>query len=141
MCFRKVLRQQTGLPASDIEIHNAICRGLPFSVFVRISTIPDIQHKELATCLAISKGTLNQSKQSGSFTQNKSDRLYRFTEILAVITIGYFEGSQSDAVAWPQSEVKALGYSRPNDLLLTSAGNEKNQLSKNSYYEGRKYLR
>lgn len=121
MHYRKVLRREIGLPISDIEMHEAICGGLPFSVFMRISTITDIQHKELATWLAISKRTLNQREKSGFFTQNESDRLYRFTEILAV-TIDYFEGSQSDARAWLQSEVRALGYSRPIDLLLTSAG-------------------
>ncbi|GAC14497.1 antitoxin Xre-like helix-turn-helix domain-containing protein [Aliiglaciecola lipolytica] len=84
MCYRKVLRREIDLPISDIEMHEAICKGLPFSVFIRISTTTDMQHKELATCLAISTRTLNKRKQSGTFTQNESDRLYRFTEILAV---------------------------------------------------------
>lgn len=112
--------KKIGIPTDDLSLHEAIGKGLPYSVFIRILSETDIHQNELIDSLAISPSAL-QRAENGYFTQCESDKLYRIVNILTIV-IDYFNGDQKDALRWLRSNIKGLAYKRPIDLVSTSVG-------------------
>ncbi|WP_339892462.1 antitoxin Xre/MbcA/ParS toxin-binding domain-containing protein [uncultured Alteromonas sp.] len=118
----RILMEKVGIPTDELSLHEAIGKGLPYSVFSNILSETDIQQNELIDSLAISPSALQQA-ENRNFTQCESDKLYRIVNILTIV-IDYFNGDQKDALRWLRSNVKGLAYKRPIDLVSSSVGTQ-----------------
>lgn len=115
------LWDKVGIPSRGLALQSAISKGLSYDVFVQMAELTRIDKKTLAACLSIAPATLHRRAKTGKFTPEESDKLYRFTDVLAA-AIALFEGNQDEAITWLLSDIKGLGEKKPLDMLSTSAG-------------------
>jgi len=118
---KKTLWDDIGIPDGELALHAVISEGMPYTVFLRLIELTDINKTKLATSLLIPMSSLNRRSNMGKFTPAESDRFYRFIYVLSAI-IDYFEGDRRTAVDWLQSNIKGLYGHKPLDLISTSAG-------------------
>jgi len=112
-----------GVPSRGARLHEALRNGLPFSVFRKLSGLSGMDKKTLATVTVIAPATLQRRAKAGRFSQDESDRLYRFAEVLKAAG-DLFEGDMAEATKWLNSPVRGLGGRRPMEMLATSAETE-----------------
>jgi putative toxin-antitoxin system antitoxin component (TIGR02293 family) len=112
--------EQVGIPSRGSQLHQALLKGIPYSVFKKLALIAGLEHKELARYVVIPQATLHRRAKQGRFKVDESDRLYRFAEIFKAAT-DLFEGDKNRAHQWLLNPVRGLGGRRPVEMLTTSA--------------------
>ena len=76
--------------------------------------------KELAASLDLSPRSLQRRRHEGRLPSHESDRLYRLARIIALSK--HYLGSEELAKRWLKRPNRALGGSRPLELLDTEPG-------------------
>ena len=102
---------------AEHELIPLLRKGLPFVALERTMEAFSLSREEVAGILNLPARTLTRRKQTQRLAATESDRLYRFSRILAhaVEALGYAQ--QSDAVAAPpqsclerRSPFRSFGY-------------------------------
>ena len=109
-----------GMPARASELHRALHKGLPYSVYNKLAALSGLDKKELARVTVIAPATLQRRAKTGKFNRDESDRLYRFAKVLKAAT-DLFEGDKEAAKIWLSEPVRGLGGRQPVEMLATSA--------------------
>lgn len=116
MALPKLKEQELSIPQA-IKI---IEKGLPVSVFTKITKELNLPGKELAEVIRIPKSTLAMRKKKGRFSFEESERLYRVQRLLskAVKVFGDIE----TAGKWLREKAYALGDVTPLEYARTEVG-------------------
>lgn len=112
-----------GMPARGAKLHDALHKGLSFSVYGKLAELTGLEKKDLAKCASIAPSTLQRRAKAGRFNQQESDRLYRLVELLGAAA-ELFEGDLDAAREWLHKPALGLGGRRPVDMLATTAETE-----------------
>lgn len=120
---RESFWKKAGIPARGNRLYQALREGLPYTVYGKLAELAGLDKKQLAKITVIASATLQRRAKSGRFTQDESDRLYRFAEVLKAAE-ELFEGNIERASHWLKQPVTGLGGRRPVEMLATSAETE-----------------
>lgn len=112
--------QQLGIAERGPKLYQALHNGFAYSVFDSLASLSGLDKKQLATVCQLAPATLARRAKSGKFTQEESDRLYRFTTVL-VAACALFDNDIAAANHWLTEPVYGLGDRAPLDMLATSA--------------------
>jgi putative toxin-antitoxin system antitoxin component (TIGR02293 family) len=105
------------------EIVQAIRRGFSIRLASQVATRFNIPESKLAQLIGITPRTLARHKKGEKIlTQAPSDRLYRLARVIALAK-EVFE-SEATAKDWLNRPNRALGGTKPLELLDTDAGVE-----------------
>lgn len=115
--------QALELPVRGNELVEAVNRGLPCAMLLRLTAWLVIPQAAALQCVGISPSTWRRRVQVGSLSVQESDRLYRFASVLHM-AIQLFDGNKAAAYAWLRRPQRGLANHCAIDLLTTSAGTE-----------------
>ncbi|MGC3874681.1 type II RES/Xre toxin-antitoxin system antitoxin [Halomonas sp. GXIMD04776] len=104
-------------------MHQALKTGCPFTALERLAGVTGFTQHDLRRILGMPRSTLQRREQADRFTQAESDRLYRFAEIYEA-ALSLWQGDRQATHRWLTTQIKALGFQRPVDLLQTMAGTQ-----------------
>lgn len=102
-------------------IHGQVLDGLPYPTLARFAESSGLSVADVATGVEIPASTLARRKQSGRFSPDESERLYRLVMLFEQAT-ELFEGDADAARRWLQQPLPALGYRVPLVLARTTFG-------------------
>ncbi len=103
--------------------HARLLEGLPARAVDAVKARAELTDAEVALLLGLSEATLRRLRSAGApLDAATSDRLYRFSKVLAV-AMDVLE-SGHNAVTWLRRTQPGLGGRVPLDLLVTQAGAE-----------------
>ncbi len=105
---------------TENELIPLLRQGLPFIVLERLMSAFPLSREEISTVLNLPARTLTRRKQMQRLAADESDRLYRFSRILAHAE-GVF-GSCAKANQWLHRPNRALNGAIPLALLDTDIG-------------------
>ena len=108
-----------GLKSAGLEASKEISKGYSFAKLHKLSKYTNLDNQELAVCIGLKPATLSRRKSHGTFNVAESDRMYRFSSIVAAAE-GLFEGDTFKAMAWLKKPRSALGGNIPIDMSETS---------------------
>lgn len=97
-----------------------IREGLPFTSLEKVMERFGLTREEISTALDLPARTLVRRKQERRLRRDESDRLFRLVRIAAQAS-EVLEGREK-ATRWLHTPNRALGGSRPLDLLDTDLG-------------------
>ena len=109
-------------PASIEEGIEQFKAGLPIEGWEMLVVLLEIGEKELADVVQISTTTLARRKQSGRFSPEESERLFRLGR-LVYLAAGIFQ-NQVGLARWFQKTNRALGGRTPLEYASTPIGAE-----------------
>lgn len=112
--------QQLGIAERGPKLYQALHNGFTYRVFDTLASLSGLDKKQLATVCQLAPATLARRAKSGKFTQDESDRLYRFATVLVAAT-ALFDNDISAAKRWLTEPVYGLGNRVPLEMLATSA--------------------
>ncbi len=95
-------------------------QGLPVSELTALQTDLQVPLEQLASKLAISRATLQRRKASGKLSPDESDKLMRFSRLLAHATEVF--GDTVKAREWLKSPQRGLGGALPLEYAETEIG-------------------
>ena len=105
---------------SPEALKNWIRKGLPFASLENVMKQFGISREEISTALNLPARTLVRRKQEKRLNRDESDRLFRFVRIAAQAV--EVLGSEEKASRWLHSPNRALGGSRPLEVVDTDLG-------------------
>lgn len=110
------------LPGTTREFHEAIRRGMPIAVLVRLKEHTLLSDEDLARVLGMSRKTLQRRRKEKDqlLTATEGDRAYRVARVFALARALF--GSNEAASEWLHEPHIGLGRDIPLDLLQTEAG-------------------
>ncbi len=114
------LWQQLGIAERGPKLYQALHDGFVYKVFDQLAAVSALDKKQLAKVCQLAPATLARRARSGKFTQDESDRLYRFATVL-VATSALFDNDLAATKRWLTEPVYGLGDKTPLDMLATSA--------------------
>lgn len=114
------LWQQLGIAERGPKLYQALHQGFSYEVFDTLAALSTLDKKQLAAVCQLAPATLARRAKSGRFTQDESDRLYRFATVFAAAT-ALFAGDAQATKRWLTEPVYGLGEQAPIDMLVTSA--------------------
>ena len=114
------LWQQLGIAERGPKLYQALHNGFHYSVFEKLALSAQLDKKQLAHVCQLAPATLARRAKSGHFTQDESDRLYRFATVL-VAANALFAHDSAATKRWLTEPVYGLGDKTPLDMLSTSA--------------------
>lgn len=114
------LWQQLGIAERGPKLYQALHEGFSYSVFDKLSSVSMLDKKQLAQVCQLAPATLARRAKLGKFTQDESDRLYRFATVL-VAANALFDKDKIATKRWLTEPVYGLGDKAPLDMLATSA--------------------
>jgi putative toxin-antitoxin system antitoxin component (TIGR02293 family) len=117
---RKALNRQI---SGFEDLQDAIRSGLPFATLEAVMEKLDLSLNEVAAVLHIPERTMARRKKERKLPPDESDRVLRLARVYAHAT-EVFE-SEEDAAGWLKDPNRALGGSRPLDMLDTDVGVQK----------------
>lgn len=94
--------------------------GLPVSELAALQTTLQVSLEQLASKLAISRATLQRRKASGRLSPDESDKLMRFSRLLAHATEVF--GDATKARDWLKAPQRGLGGAVPLEYAETEIG-------------------
>src|SRR5436190_12896084 len=97
-----------------------IQKGLPFRDLEMLRKSIDLPLEQLAEKLLISRSTLQRRKAAGRLAPDESDKVMRFSRLLAQATDFY--GNIDKARAWLKHPQRGLGGAIPLDYAETEIG-------------------
>lgn len=112
--------QQLGIAERGPKLYQALHNGFAYSVFDTLASLSGLDKKQLASVCQLAPATLARRAKVGKFTQDESDRLYRFATVL-VAAIALFDNNIAAASRWLTEPVYGLGNKTPLAMLVTSA--------------------
>ncbi|MDP5141443.1 type II RES/Xre toxin-antitoxin system antitoxin [Rheinheimera baltica] len=112
--------QQLGIAERGPKLYQALHNGFAYSVFERLALISALDKKQLASVCQLAPATLARRAKSGKFSQDESDRLFRFATVLVAAT-ALFNDDMLATKRWLTEPVYGLGDKAPLDMLATSA--------------------
>jgi putative toxin-antitoxin system antitoxin component (TIGR02293 family) len=105
---------------SPEALKNWIREGLPFVSLEKVMERFGLSRDEISAALNLPARTLARRKQERRLHRDESDRLFRFVRIAA--QAADVLGSEEKASLWLHSPNRALGGSRPLDVVDTDLG-------------------
>jgi putative toxin-antitoxin system antitoxin component (TIGR02293 family) len=105
---------------TEHELIPLLRQGLPFVVLERTMEAFALSRQEVAEILALPARTLSRRKQARRLGASESDRLYRFSRVLAHAE--RVLGSRAKATQWLHRPNQALTGQTPLALLDTDVG-------------------
>lgn len=114
------LWQQLGIAERGPKLYQALHDGLSYSVFDKLAAVSTLDKKQLAQVCQLAPATLARRAKSGKFTQEESDRLFRFATVL-VAASELFNDDMTATKRWLIEPVYGLGDKMPLAMLATSA--------------------
>lgn len=97
-----------------------IQKGFPFRDLEMLRKSIDLPLEQLAQKLLISRSTLQRRKAAGRLSPDESDKVMRFSRLLALATDFY--GNIDKARAWLKHPQRGLGGAIPLDYAETEIG-------------------
>ena len=97
-----------------------IQKGFPFRELQMLQNTIDMPLEQLAAKLLISRSTLQRRKAAGRLSPDESDKVMRFSRLLAQATDFY--GNIDKARAWLKHPQRGLGGAIPLDYAETEIG-------------------
>lgn len=94
------------------EVLHLVQRGLPFTMFLTLSSQMGMPIPELAAVLDIPERTLARRRVAGRLGQDESERLLRVATVVAK-AVQLFEGDVTGALTWLKTPQKALSRHTP----------------------------
>ena len=109
-----------GQDLSITQVIGAIEKGLPVTMFEKITKELNLPGKELARIIRIPKSTLAMRKKRGRFSFEESERLFRIQRLLskAVDVFGDVEMARK----WLREKAYGLGDVTPLEFAKTEVG-------------------
>ena len=117
---RKALNRQI---SGFEDLQDAIRSGLPFATLEAVMEKLHLSLNEAAAVLHIPERTMARRKKDRKLPPDESDRVLRLARVYAHAT-EVFE-TEEDATGWLKDPNRALGGSRPIDMLDTDLGVQK----------------
>jgi putative toxin-antitoxin system antitoxin component (TIGR02293 family) len=117
MMERKTLKMKATHPT---ELVRRIQKGLPFSELEALRKQLDLPLDELASKLSISRATLHRRKDGGRLSTEESDKVVRFSRLLA--HAAHVFGDAEKGRAWLKFPQHGLGGAVPLDYAKTEVG-------------------
>jgi putative toxin-antitoxin system antitoxin component (TIGR02293 family) len=117
MMERKTLKMKATHPT---ELVRRIQKGLPFSELKALRKQLDLPLDELASKLSISRATLHRRKDGGRLSTEESDKVVRFSRLLAHAANVF--GDVEKGRAWLKFPQHGLGGAVPLDYAKTEVG-------------------
>jgi putative toxin-antitoxin system antitoxin component (TIGR02293 family) len=114
------LWQQLGIAERGPRLYQALHQGFSYSIFDKLARLSGLDKKQLAQVCQLAPATLARRAKLGKFTQDESDRLYRFATVLVAAT-ALFDNDPAAARRWLTEPVYGLGDKAPLDMLATTA--------------------
>src|ERR1700747_396832 len=102
------------------ELIRKIQKGLRFSELETLQNSIDLPLEQLAEKLLISRSTLQRRKAAGRLSPDESDKVMRYSRLLARATDFY--GNIDKARAWLKHPQRGLGGAIPLDYADTEIG-------------------
>ncbi len=124
--LQAVVEELGGKPAlgqtlhTETDLQSAIRKGFPQKVVKAVMQAGGLTLKELADSLDLSARSLQRRRRQGRLARYESDRLYRLARILALAK--HYLGNGETASRWLKRPNRALGGSRPLELIDTEPG-------------------
>lgn len=112
--------QHLGIAERGPKLYQALHNGFSYSIFDKLAAVSELDKKQLASVCQLAPATLARRAKSGNFTQDESDRLYRFTTVL-VAANALFNDEITATKRWLTEPVYGLGDKTPLQMLATSA--------------------
>ncbi|MEE2025111.1 type II RES/Xre toxin-antitoxin system antitoxin [Alkalimonas mucilaginosa] len=112
--------QQIGIAERGPKLYQALHQGFNYQVFDKLAALSTLDKKQLAAVCQLAPATLARRARSGRFTQDESDRLYRFATVFAAAS-SLFDGDSAAIKGWLTQPVYGLGDQAPIEMLATSA--------------------
>ncbi len=106
--------------ATPEALKNWIREGLPFASLEKVMERFGLSREEISAALNLPARTLARRKLEQRLHRDESDRLFRFARIAA--QAAEVLGSEEKASRWLHSPNRALGGSRPLDVVDTDLG-------------------
>ncbi|MDX1536260.1 antitoxin Xre/MbcA/ParS toxin-binding domain-containing protein [Arsukibacterium sp.] len=114
------LWQQLGIAERGPKLYQALHDGFSYAVFDKLAAVSTLDKKQLAQVCQLAPATLARRAKSGKFTQEESDRLFRFATVL-VAASALFNDDMTATKRWLTEPVYGLGDKTPLEMLVTSA--------------------
>ena len=114
------LWQQLGIAERGPKLYQALHDGFSYAVFDKLAALSTLDKKQLAQVCQLAPATLSRRAKSGKFTQEESDRLFRFATVL-VAASALFNDDMTVTKRWLTEPVYGLGDKTPLEMLVTSA--------------------
>ncbi len=110
------------MPVTTNEFHEAIKKGIPIAVLMRLKEQTHLSDEDLARILGMSRKTLQRRRKEKDqvLTATEGDRAYRVARVFALAKVLF--GSNEAASEWLREPRVGLGRDIPLDLLQTEAG-------------------
>jgi putative toxin-antitoxin system antitoxin component (TIGR02293 family) len=105
---------------TQTDLQSAIREGFPQKVVSEVMQAAGLTLKELADTLDLSTRSLQRRRREGRLARYESDRLYRLARIIAMAK--HYLGDAGTATRWLRRPNRALGGSRPLELIDTEPG-------------------
>jgi len=105
---------------TENELIPLLRQGLPFAVLERLMATFSLSREDVSGVLNLPARTLVRRKQAQRLAADESDRLYRFSRVLAHAESVF--GSRDKATQWLHRPNRALGGTCPLGLLDTDIG-------------------
>lgn len=105
---------------SITQVIGAIEKGLPVTMFEKITKELNLPGKELARIIRIPKSTLAMRKKRGRFSFEESERLFRIQRLLSK-AVDVF-GDVKMARKWLREKAYGLGDVTPLEFAKTEVG-------------------
>src|ERR1700681_3708521 len=115
--------KKSGAQTSQAHPHAIIRRiqkGFPFRELEMLQNTIDLPLEQLAKRLLISRSTLQRRKAAGRLSPSESDKVMRFSRLLAQATDLF--GNIDKARAWLKHPQRGLGGAIPLDYAETEIG-------------------
>lgn len=114
------LWQQLGIAERGPKLYQALHDGFSYAVFDKLAAVSTLDKKQLAQVCQLAPATLARRAKSSKFTQEESDRLFRFATVL-VAACALFNEDMTATKRWLTEPVYGLGDKTPLEMLVTSA--------------------
>ena len=121
--MKTALLEKKSAQARKTHPHSVIRRiqkGFPFRELEMLQNSIDLPLEQLAAKLLISRSTLQRRKAAGRLSPAESDKVMRFSRLLARAT--EFYGNIDKARAWLKHPQRGLGGAIPLDYAETEIG-------------------
>lgn len=110
-----------GLSSKGTDLVSAVERGLEFSRLEALGQVLDVSPYQIAATIHLPNSTFLRRKKEGRLQPDESDRLFRFSQIVAQ-AIGLFEGDAQAAGRWLNRPARALGGHTPMKYAESHVG-------------------
>ncbi|CAD5255557.1 Antitoxin [Alteromonas sp. 38] len=103
------------------RLQEAIARGLPYSIYLRVASYAEITNAEFVGVLGISVSTLSRRANTGRLSVGESEKVVRLIQMINAGII-LFDGNKDKALSWLKSPSRGLNGIQPITMISTYAG-------------------